>query len=348
MTQPTISSVAQMAGVSIATVSRCLNEPGRVNVRTRDRVQKAIDDLGYSPNTLAQSFRRGRTNVVMVVMPKVGCPFLSEVLVGVREGIGGKYSIVVAEADLKHRSYEEMGAMLVSRQVDGLILLATLLPFGTKIEDVGRDRRLPVVLGCESITHELGTLPSVQIDNFGAAYEATRHLIDLGHQRIAFICGPRDSLLTQDRERGFRTAMRDSGLPLDEAHVVAAEVTTDGGSTAATALLRCATRPSAVFCASDELAIGAMHVFRRAGLCIPDDISVMGFDDTRYAALAVPPLSTVAQPAHEIGRRVAARMIEEIEGPASDHRHVELLPHRLVIRQSTGPVRNRSEVARHG
>jgi len=346
LSQPTISNVAQLAGVSIATVSRCVNDPERVHAKTRTRVQNAIKKLGYSPNSLAQNFRRGRTNMIMVVMPHVGCAFLSEVLAGVREGIGGRYSIVIAEA--KPRSYEEMGAMLVSRQVDGLILLATLPPFGTELDEISRQRRLPVVLGCEPVNDEMETLPSVHIDNFEAAYEATRHLIDLGHARIAFVSGPTGSLVTRDRERGFRAAMADSKLPAGEEYVRAVPLSTDGGAAAATALLRCDPRPTAAFCANDEMALGAMHVFRRAGLRIPEDISVMGFDDTRYAAIASPPLSTVSQPAQEIGRRIAARMIDAIEGTASDGPQVEVLPHRLVIRQSTGPCRQAGAVRRVG
>ncbi|MES2441540.1 MAG: LacI family DNA-binding transcriptional regulator [Pseudomonadota bacterium] len=337
MSQPTISSVAALAGVSIATVSRCVNDPERVHARTRARVQKAIAELGYSPNALAQNFRRGRTNMIMVVMPHVGCAFLSEVLAGVREGIGGRYSIVIAEA--KPRSYEEVGAMLVSRQVDGLILLATLPPFGADLDDFNRQRRVPVVLGCEPISDELETLPSVHIDNFEAAYEATRHLIDLGHTRVAFVSGPTGSLVTRDREQGFRAAMDESGLGVPDDHVRAVPLSTDGGAAAAGELLRCESPPTAIFCANDEMALGAMHALRRAGLRIPEDVSVMGFDDTRYAAIASPPLSTVAQPAQEIGRRVAARMIGEIEGTAVDGPRIELLRHRLVIRQSTGPCR---------
>jgi LacI family repressor for deo operon, udp, cdd, tsx, nupC, and nupG len=337
LSQPTISSVAELAGVSIATVSRCVNDPERVHAKTRARVQKAIAKLGYSPNSLAQNFRRGRTNMIMVVMPHAGCPFLSEVLAGVREGIGGRYSIVIAEA--KHRSYEEFGAMMVSRQVDGMILLATMPPFGANLDEISPQRRLPVVLGCEPISSEMEWLPSVHIDNFEAAYEATRHLIDLGHRRIAFVSGPTGSLVTRDRERGFRAAMSDYKLPVIDDHMRAAPLSTDGGAAAATQLLHCDPRPTAAFCANDEMALGAMHVFQRAGLRVPDDVSVMGFDDTRYAAIASPPLSTVAQPAHEIGRRVAARMIDEIEGRPSSGPQGEVLRHRLIVRQSTGPCR---------
>ena len=335
MTRPTISSVAELAGVSIATVSRCVNDPDRVNSKTRARVQKAIAKLGYSPNTLAQSFRRGRTNIIMVVMPHAGCPFLSEVLAGVREGISGRYSLVIAEA--RHRSYEEFGAMMVSRQVDGMILLATMPPFGANLDQISPQRRLPVVLGCEPISDEMEALPSVHIDNFAAADEATRHLIGLGHQRIAFVSGPEGSLVTRDRERGFRAAMHDNGLAVDEDHLCRAPLSTEGGAAAAVELLCCDPRPTAAFCANDEMALGAMHVFQRAGLRIPEDISVMGFDDTRYAAIAAPPLTTVAQPANEIGRRVAARIIAEIEGTANDSDRIQTLGHRLVIRQSTGP-----------
>ncbi|NIJ21057.1 LacI family repressor for deo operon, udp, cdd, tsx, nupC, and nupG [Sphingomonas naasensis] len=334
---PTISSVAALAGVSIATVSRCLNHSARVQPDTRARVQDAVKQLGYSPNGLAQSFRRGRTNIVMVVMPHAGCPFLGDVLAGVREGIAGRYSIVIAEANLAEGSYEQVGAMLVSRQVDGLVLLATRPPFGTGLEDLARARHLPIVIGCESVSDELAALPSVQIDNFAAAHEATRHLIDLGHRRIAFVGGPLDKLVTRDRERGYRAAMAESGLSVPEAYVQAVPLSTVGGATAAARLLEAGPRPSATFCGNDEMALGAMDAYRRAGLRIPEDMSVMGFDDIRYAAIASPPLSTVAQPAHAIGRRVAARIIEEIEGGAPSGPAGDVLPYRLMIRQSTGP-----------
>lgn len=336
---PTISNVADLAGVSIATVSRYLNHPARVRPDTRDRVQKAVKQLGYSPNGLAQSFRRGRTNIIMVVMPHAGCPFLGEVLTGVREGIAGRYSIVIAEANLAHGSYEQVGAMLVSRQVDGLVLLATRPPFGTGLEDLGRGRRLPIVIGCEAVSHELDSLPSVQIDNFAAAYEATRHLIDLGHKRIAFVGGPLDKLVTRDRERGFRVAMVEFGLPVPDSYVQAVPLSTDGGAAAAAELVRADPRPTATFCGNDEMALGALASFRSAGLRIPEDMSVMGFDDIRYAAISSPPLSTVAQPANAIGRRVAARIIGEIEGEPPSGPCEEILRYRLVIRQSTGPCR---------
>ena len=336
MSNPTISTVAALAGVSIATVSRYLNEPDKVKTATRERIQKAIQKLQYSPNTLAQSFRRGRTNVIMVVMPSVGDPFLADVLSGIREEIGTRYSLLIAEADLKHRTYEEVGAMFVSRQVDGLILLATLPPFGTKLDDISRDQRLPVVVGCESISHELKGLPSVHIDNFQAAFEATSYLTDLGHERIAFFSGPTDSLLTQDRERGYREAMAARNLPVEEDWVSSTTLTIGGGALAAKRLLSLPERPSAIFCANDEMALGVLDTLRTRKIKVPSEMSLIGFDDSRYAAVANPPLSTVAQPAAEIGRRVALRILREIEGSSEPAPLDDLLQHRLVIRQSTG------------
>ena len=170
----TIAQVAKLAGVSIATVSRCINNPEKVRPATRQKVQKAVAKTNYSPNSLAQSFRRGHTNIVMVVLPSVGDPFLGNVLSGIRSRLAGRYSVLLAETDLNHVDYEEVGALLVSRQIDGLILLATLLPFGASLEQMGEGRRLPVVVGCEPITQELRSLPSVHIDNEGAAFEATK------------------------------------------------------------------------------------------------------------------------------------------------------------------------------
>ena len=332
----TIAQVAKLAGVSIATVSRCINNPEKVRPATRQKVQKAVAKTNYSPNSLAQSFRRGHTNIVMVVLPSVGDPFLGNVLSGIRSRLAGRYSVLLAETDLNHVDYEEVGALLVSRQIDGLILLATLLPFGASLEQMGEGRRLPVVVGCEPITQELRSLPSVHIDNEGAAFEATKYLIDIGHRHIAFIHGGKASLLTQDREQGFRKAMEASSVPVHEDFIQDGHMTLDGGIAATNFLLGKARRPTALFCANDEMALGALHAIARAGYRVPDDISVMGFDDSRYAAVANPPLSTIAQPAREIGERVAERMLAELDGKGERDVVVDLLPHRLVIRQSTG------------
>lgn len=335
MSQVSIKDVARIAGVSIATVSRCINEPDRVTEKTRDRVHAAITKTGYSPNTLAQSFRRGKTNVIMVVLPSIGDPFFTGVMRGIRSVADESgYSILINDTQFNTMTADEIGAMVVSRQADGIVLLATMSPFGTEVLSSKSHRALPIVIGCETISSELAAFPSVHIDNVAAAGEATNYLVEAGHQRIGFIKGPEQSLLTMDRERGYRRAMESAGLALDEDYIIDGNLTIEGAIAATRTMLQLRQRPTAIFCANDEMAMGCYHAIRSSGLNIPRDVSVIGFDDVRYAAVMDPPLTTVLQPAEEIGKRVMFRLFHEIEFGRSKNGDPEIVPHRLVIRQS--------------
>ncbi|MEO0365577.1 MAG: LacI family DNA-binding transcriptional regulator [Pseudomonadota bacterium] len=341
MNAVSIKEVARLAGVSTATVSRCVNNPEKVTEKTRVKVQQAIRTTGYSPNTLAQSFRRGRTNMIMVVLPSVGDPFFSRVMRGIRKAAKAKgYSIVIEETQLNTMTADEIGAMLVSKQMDGMLLLASLSPFGTEILSTHSQRRLPIVVGCETVAPELAEFSSVHIDNVAAAIEATQFLLDKGHSRVGMITGQAASLLTKDRELGYRKAMDDAGIEVQQGWIVNGELSIDGARSAMRALLDQRPAPTAVFCANDEMAIGALHEAKLAGLLVPDDLSIIGFDDMRYAEVSDPPLTTIGQPAEAIGERAIYRLCSEIENgrPASSQN--EILPHQLVVRQSVAAPRS--------
>ena len=336
--QVSIKKVAEMAGVSIATVSRCINDPARVKEKTRIKVQDAILKTGYAPNSIAQSFRRGRTNLVMVVLPSVGDPFFTEVLNGIRAVVGAQgYSLIMSETQFNTLTADEVGAMLVSRQADGVILLASIFPFGNEVLARASQRSQPIVIGCETISAVLSDFPSVHIDNVRAAQEATEYLLSQGHERVAFVTGRADSLLTKDREFGYRSAMRKAGLVIEDGWVVEGGLTIDGAVRATRQLLNLSRRPTAIFCANDEMAMGCLQETRSEGLQVPRDISVMGFDDIRYAATLNPPLTTIAQPAEEIGERVAYRMLKAIKEGRSEGDEPEIVPHELIVRDSVGP-----------
>jgi len=338
MPDVSIKEVAELAGVSIATVSRCINNPEKVAEKTRLKVQKAIVETGYSPNTLAQSFRRGRTNLVMVVLPSIGDPFFTEVMRGIRTAAKAKgYSIVIEETQHNTMTADEVGAMLVSRQTDGIILLATMSPFGTEVLSAKSRRRLPIVVGCEKVSSELADLPSVHIDNVAAAREATNYLISQGHERIGMIYGQASSLLTRDRELGYRAAMKAAGMAIRDGWVAEGQLSISGARQATRELLNQSERPTAIFCANDEMAIGCLHEVKAAGLGVPADISVIGFDDIRYAEVMDPPLTTISQPAEEIGERVMDRLCRRIEeGRGNGNNESQIVPHKLVIRESVG------------
>ena len=335
MPDVSIKEVAQLAGVSIATVSRCINNPEKVTEKTRLKVQDAIYKTGYSPNTLAQSFRRGRTNIIMVVLPSVGDPFFSAVMRGIRVAARAKgYSVIFEDTQFNELTDDELGAMLVSNQVDGIILLASMSPFGNEILSAKSRLSLPVVIGCETVSPELADFPSVHIDNIAAAKEATNYLISQGHQRIAMMCGQASSLLTKDREFGYRAAMKQAELPIEDGWVIDGDLAIAGARKATRNLLNHANRPTAIFCANDEMAIGCIHEIKVAGLQVPRDISIVGFDDIRYAEVTDPPLTTISQPAEEIGERVMYRLCRRIDAGTNTNSEPEIVPHKLVIRQS--------------
>ena len=335
LAQVSIKDVARIAGVSIATVSRCINDPERVKQQTRRKVQAAISQTGYSPNTLAQSFRRGKTHVIMVVLPSVGDPFFTGVMHGIRSiAAENGYSLLINETQFNTMTADEIGAMVVSRQADGIVLLAAMSPFGTDLLSSQNNRRLPVVVGCEIVSLEMAGFPSVHIDNTAAAQEATEYLLSQGHRRVAFIHGQEQSLLTKDRENGYRASMQAAGVPIEQGWVVEGNLTIDGAIKATQSLIQHPRRPTAIFCANDEMAMGCIHEIKSAGLRVPEDISVMGFDDTRYAAILDPPLTTVYQPVEEIGERVIYRLLREIEEGRSRNAEPEIVPHKLIIRHS--------------
>lgn len=336
-----IKDVAKIAGVSISTVSRCLNSPENVKEKTLAAVQSAIEQTGYAPNALARNFRRGKTGLVMVVLQSVGLPFWE----GVMRGINGVareegYSILIRETASSLPELDDYLKMVMSKEADGIIILASPSPFSNANAYSTQDRRTPIVLGCENVTDELAHIPSVRVDNRKAADEATRYLLQLGHERIGFIAGSRGSLLTRDRERGYWDAMKRSPRGQQREWVVNGDQTIEGARRATRKLLSLAERPTAIFCANDEMAMACIYEIKRSGLSVPEDVSVLGFDDIRYAAIMDPPLTTVVQPTEEIGERTMRRLLNAIEGRDIGEAP-EIVEHRLIVRESTAAPRAR-------
>ncbi len=333
-----IKEVARIANVSIATVSRYINNPEQVREATRNKVQIAIAETGYAPNTLARNFRRGKSGIIFVVLPSVGDPFFEGVMRGIHQVAEEQhYSIFIRETQFNTLTADEYSNMIFSKQADGIILLASVCPITpTNLSNDNKNRQ-PIIISCESVTPELSHFPSVRIDNISAAMEATSYLINQNHSDIGFIYGTHTSTLTQDRERGYQRAMHSAKLPIAEGWVVEGGLTLDGARKATRKLLNHHQRPTAIFCANDEMAMGCLHEIKSAKLSIPEDISVIGFDDIRYAEILDPPLTTIAQPSEEIGERTMHRLIKAIEG-RDIGAEAEIVPHKLVVRRSTGPA----------
>jgi LacI family repressor for deo operon, udp, cdd, tsx, nupC, and nupG len=328
----TIQDVAKTAGVSTATVSRVLSAPERVAESTRERVMATVEALGYAPNVAAKNLRTLRTDKILVTVPDISNPFFSQVIRGVEEAAtAAGYSVLLGDTRHEPEREEQYGRMLRRKEADGLIFLGHRLPdsLAELVSDLGP--RTPIVNGCE-YSPGLG-VSSAHIDNERAAAEATEHLFGLGHRRVGVITGPLASPISRDRLAGALGAAARHGLSLAAA---TGDFSIESGLDQALTLLDADPAPTAIFCFSDEMAMGALEAFRRRGLRCPADISLVGFDDIRYARHLDPPLTTVNQPMDAIGHEVVRLLLAVLSGKAQAVEHVTL-PHRLVLRSSTAP-----------
>ncbi|WP_172332330.1 LacI family DNA-binding transcriptional regulator [Mangrovicoccus sp. HB161399] len=329
----TIADVARRAGVSNGTVSRYNNSPDVVSAATRERIRAAIEELGYAPNLLARSFRVGHTGIVLVLTTWISDPFYGDVIAGiVRVARAKGYTVRIEELDAEPLSASDLGAFVASRQADGIVVLGSPWPF--RRGAAGQDGAEHAIVVCgETADPELMRYPRFQIDGHAAALEITCYLAGLGHERIGFIGNAGSTVPLLEREHGYREGLSRSGINPDP------EWLSDGGESmeesrrAARSLLNAQRRPTAIVCATDEIALAAMAEIRDAGLSVPGHVSVTGFDDTRYAAVSNPGLTTIAQPAGEIGERAMHRLLKDMSGPGAGA-GVEHLPYQLVIRRS--------------
>lgn len=330
-----IKDVAKLAEVSTATVSRALATPERVSVETRTRVLEAIAKIGYVPNTAARTLRSQKTHMVLVVLPDLANTFFSKILRGIEETLfEAGYGMIIGDLDGSPEKETHFAAFTAAGRVDGAILLNGHL-FGQSRDGKGPAARLgiPLVALCEAIPG--AHIPQIEIDNRDAASRMTRHLASLGHRRIAYVSGPAGNVLETERFQGYRDGLRASGLSFDPALVLTGDFTLESGVRAGQDLVARAERPTAVFCTSDEMAIGLMRTLSSAGVRVPDDISVAGFDDIEFAAAVQPALTTIYQPRRELGQRAAAVLIDLLQGRSTQMRI--RLKSELVIRDSVAP-----------
>jgi LacI family repressor for deo operon, udp, cdd, tsx, nupC, and nupG len=335
---PTIYDVAKRAGVSTATVSRVMSGPRRaVAPGTRQRVMQAVELLSYAPNSAAKNLRTLRSGKLLVTVPNIANPFFSLILQGIEDAAHHDgYAVLLGDTQHNAKREERYAQMLRKKEADGLIFLGHRLPKeAASLVRAAAPRCAPVVNGCE-FSPRLG-VPSVHIDNAKAAYEAMDHLYGLGHRRIAVITGPLVSPLSRDRLSG--TMLRAKAAGAKAALIIAhGDFEIESGIAAAERFLQRSDPPTAVFCFNDEMAMGVIETARRWNLRVPDDLSVVGFDDIRFARHMDPPLTTVAQPMREIGEGCVRLLLEILRGNSIAPVSVTL-PHELTIRSTTAPPR---------
>ena len=329
-----IREVAKRAGVSTATVSRVLSHPDVVSPDTRLRVLKAVERLGYAPNSVAKNLRTLKSCKLLVTVPDISNPFFALILQGIEDAAQKNgYAVLVGDTRHDEMREERYAQMLKQKEADGLIFLGHRLPrVAASVVQESAPHCAPIVNGCE-FSAELG-VPSVHIDNAKAAAEAMEHLYDLGHRAIGVVTGPLLSPLSRDRLAGARSSARSRGYEQDLI-VIQGDFSIRSGAEAADALMQRPVPPTAVFCFNDEMAMGVIGAARRRGLQIPRDLSVVGFDDIRFAECFDPALTTIAQPMRAIGEGTVRLLVEILNGGHLTPVSVTL-PHQLQIRASTG------------
>lgn len=330
MSQSTIQDVAKAAGVSVATVSRVLNDSPSVSGKTRDTVLEVIRKLGYQPNLLGRNLRRTQTKLVLVLLPSIANQFYSKVVKGI-EDVAHKngYNIMLCNTDSDRNREKVYIALLKNRLADGVILMASELG-DEELSQLGRS--FPVVQ-CSEYKGHLG-VSYAAIDNKSAACREVGHLIGLGHKRIGMISCRNKLLSTIKREEGYQKALQEAGIAFDDALVAYGDYGFTSGMRASRTLLKLPDRPTAIFAISDNMAIGAMKAARESGLEIPSDLAVAGFDNISFAVMCEPMLTTISQPKYELGCTAMEVLLRQMRGERSEPEEV-LLEYELVIRGST-------------
>lgn len=335
----TIKDVAERAGVSITTVSHVINRTRFVSEKLTQRVYDAMKDLNYQPNIIARSLRSGRTKTIGLVVPDILNPYFAKFSREIEDkGFEHGYNVILCNTDENLAKEEQYVTGLLSKQVDGLIFFSSGV--SKSLKNVPNKDDIPIVVTdreSEGIVSDV-----VLIDNFKGGYDATRYLISIGHKRIACISGP--SLIRPSAQRvdGYRQALDEAGIPYDEDLLRRGDFRYSGGEQQMSALLKLPELPTAVFACNDMMAIGATRTIRDAGFSVPDDFSVLGFDNTPLSRYVFPQLTTIAQPVKEMADLAIELLIEKMKIKEDKKRKKDIQPEykrivldtKLIIRES--------------
>jgi LacI family transcriptional regulator len=330
---PTIQDVAKLAGVAPITVSRVINNSGYASEETRARVEAAITSLGYIPNTLARGLRSKRTHTLALVMTDITNPFFTMIARGVEDkaSLFG-YTVIYCNTDESEAKEEKYINILLQKQVDG-ILLVPACSNSASVKFL-QSNDIPVVLIDRKIPDTQADL--VRADSEGGAYHLTRHLIELGHKRIATITGPREVSTASDRVSGYHRAMVEAGLEaLESVHY--GSFTQASGYELTRQALALTPRPTAIFGANNFISIGVLKALRDAGLGVPEDIAVVGFDDLPVSMVVDPILTVASQPAYEMGSQATELLLKRISNELPESHQEVILPTELIMRRSSAP-----------
>lgn len=331
----TIKDIAKIAGVSHTTVSRALNDNPALATVTVERIKRLADELGYIPSVAARGLKTSRSQVLGVIVRHIGDPFFAEVLHGIEEVLhAAGYSLFLAASHRDSEREKQVMQAMEERRVDGVIISSAQI----SPEQLRRlsHFNVPVVL-INSQPLDLPDVYAVYHDDAYGCSQILRHLLALGHRRIAYLGNEWGGQTNARRRQGYENGMRQAGLVMG-CMIQGEAGTAEGGARAMKAVLQLDVRPTAVICYNDMMAIGAIQAIQQAGLRVPDDISIIGFDNVALAAYVAPPLTTFHQPCYELGHEAATMMLRVLN---NDRRpEVKTLHGELVVRQSTAVLHN--------
>ncbi|MEZ0481327.1 LacI family DNA-binding transcriptional regulator [Planococcus sp. SSTMD024] len=324
-----IQQVAKRAGVSVATVSRVLNGHDKVTAKTKLKVEEAIQHLNYEPSMLGRNLRNSESRIVLILIPTISNPFYFEIIKGIENmALSQNYSILLCETDSKPEKEEIYFDLVRKKMADGIISMDPAV----NVETLKELAEHYAIIQCSEYGGGIG-IPYVTIDSEEASYRAVKHLIQIGHKKIALMNSDEKFLYARERRMGYERALREHEIPVNGDYIFyTQELGFEQGQMAMKKILRLEDRPTAVFAVSDLLAIGALKEITAAGLHVPNDVAVVGFDKIDFSNMTNPALTTVAQPMYKMGTVAARMLIEKIQGKTVDS---VVLGHELVIREST-------------
>ncbi|TRX59539.1 LacI family transcriptional regulator [Fulvivirga sp. M361] len=341
--QVTIKDIARALGISPSTVSRALKDHPDISPETKKAVTDLADELNYQPNSIALSLRHSKSNTIGVIIPQIVHWFFSTVISGIEDiAYSAGYSVIVAQSNESYEKEVKDVKALFNNRVDGIIISMSKETSKYDHFESVYDRGVPMVF-FDRVCDALNT-SKVVVDDHAAAYEATQHLIDQGFTRIAHLAGAKNLKISDERLKGYRTALEDHGLKFNPDYVVYENLADDERPSRAltTKLLGMSEPPDAVFASNDTSALGAMLAAREHGLKLPGEFGIVGFSNWRFTALTEPTMTTIDQPGFEMGQEAARLLIKEIEAKEEDiiEPETKVLKTKLIVRQSSRKLMN--------
>jgi LacI family transcriptional regulator len=335
----TITEIAKAAGVSLTTVSRALNNIDHpMSKETRERILKTAREMGYQPNLVARSLRTDRSLTIGIIVENIQSPFTPPIIRGIQDHLKPEgYSSTIINSDWDPKIESDAIQSLNSRQIDGIIFVETWHRSSTAVQ---RMTTKPFVFVHRLFNGHCAN--SVIPDDYGGARLITHHLLEIGHRRIAFINGPEDWDASRRRLKGYRDELAASDIAYDTRLVRGGDWEVKGGYLSTQALISAGDRPTAIFAANDLMALGAIYALQDAGLRVPQDIMVAGYDNRNFTSLVRPSITTVTLPCYEMGEAAAKLMLSFIKGKVKESEPIEILG-RLIVRESSGASQERLE-----